>query len=230
MDPAPRRADETKQIDNQEVDRSMSRLRYRLATLAVAGATLGAIAAPAAQADTIIPFTNWQVGGNLGVKKLNQNIPLPAGSTFNGSANLTQGTITGDTTIPNFTTTVKVLGIPTRIGLSIKETAPVSGTLTFNSDGTVTLDAPAASDIRIRTLSLGLLTIPAGFNCHTSSPVVLPLHATAPLATALSSGLTFSGTYDLPKLTGCGLLTPTLNLLMAGPNNPFNVTFRPPAS
>jgi hypothetical protein len=50
------------------------------------------------------------------------------------------------------------------------------------------------------------------------------------LATALSSGLTFTGTYDLPKLTGCGLLTPTLNLLMAGPNNPFNVTFKPPAS
>jgi hypothetical protein len=105
MDPMPRLADEIMQIGIQE-ERSMSRLKYRLATLVVAVVALGAIAAPAAQADTIIPFTNWQVGGNLGVKKLNQNIPLPAGSTFNGSANLTQGTITGDTTIPNFTTTV----------------------------------------------------------------------------------------------------------------------------
>jgi hypothetical protein len=225
----PRRVDEIMQIGTQE-ERSMSRLKYRLATLAIAVVALGAIAAPAAQADTIIPFTNWQVGGTLGVKKLNQNISIPEGSTFNGSANLTQGTLSGDTTIPDFNATVKVLGVPTRIGLSIKETAPASGTLTLNSDGTITIDAPVSSDIRIRTLSLGLLSISAGFNCHTSSPVVLPLHATAPLATALSSGLTFSGTYDLPTLTGCGLLTPTLNLLMAGPNNPFNVTFRPPTS
>jgi hypothetical protein len=205
----------------------MSRLRYRVAALAVAVVGLCAIAAPAAQADAIIPFTNWQVGGSLGVKKLNQSIQLPAGSTFNGNANLTQGTISGSTKIPDFTATVRVLGVPTRIALSIKEVTPTSGTLSLNPDGTVTTDVTVKSDLRIRRLSLGLLSIPPGANCHTSSPVQLPLHFHGPLD--LAGGFTFNGTYVIPKLTGCGLLTPTLNLLMAGPNNPFTLTLKPPA-
>jgi hypothetical protein len=122
---------------------------------------------------------------------------------------------------------VKVLGVPTRIGLRVTEVSPTTGTVALNPDGTVTTDVTVTGDIRIRTLSLGLLTIPAGFNCHTSSPVVLPLHFQGPLD--LAKGFAFSGTYDLPRLTGCGLLTPTLNLLMAGPNNPFNITLKPPA-
>jgi hypothetical protein len=207
----------------------MSKLKSRFAALAISVAALAAIAAPAAQADTIIPLSKWKVSGALGIKKLNQDIRIPAGSTFNGIVNLTQGTVTGDTSIPDFTATVKVLGIPTRIGLRITETGPASGTFTLNPDGTATLNANVSSIIRIRTLSLGLLTIPAGFNCHTSSPVVLPLNATAPVSQALSSGLSFSGTYNLPPLTGCGLLTPTLNLLMAGPNNPFNLSIGPSA-
>jgi hypothetical protein len=206
----------------------MARLRFRLAALVVSLVALGAIAAPTAQAQTI-PLTNWQVSGSLGIKKLNQDIPLPAGSTFNGNVDLTQGTITGDTTVPDFTATVTVLGIPQHIDLSIKEVGSQSGTVTVNPDGTITVDVDVAQDIRIKRIRIGLLSLPAGFNCHTSSPVVLPLHTTAPLSTALSSGLSFSGTYDLPRLTGCGLLTPTLNLLMAGPDNPFNVSITPPA-
>src|SRR5512133_2620329 len=217
------------ELGTQEEKRSMARLKSQFAALAISLAVLTAIAVPAAQADTIIPLSNWQVSGALGVKELNQNIPIPPGSTFNGSVNLTQGTVTGDTSIPDFSATVRVLGVPTRIGLRITETSPANGTFTVNSDGTATLKANVASDIRIRTLAVGLLTVPAGFLCHTSSPVVLPLNATAPLSQALSSGLSFSGTYNLPPLTGCGLLTPTLNQLMAGPNNPFNLSIGPSA-
>jgi hypothetical protein len=57
--------------------------------------------------------------------------------------------------------------------------------------------------------------------------VVLPLNFTGPLS--LSSPLTFSGTTAIPLLRGCGLATPLLNLLMAGPGNGFSVTIAPPA-
>lgn len=206
----------------------MARLRYRFAAFAVSLVGLAAIAAPAAQADFIISFNNWKVAGNLGVKKLDQDIVLPDGSTFNGSANLTTGTLTGHTTIPDFDATFKVLGIPQRASLSIKEAAPTTGTLTGHPDGTVTTDATVSSIIRIKKLSIGLLGIPPGANCHSSSPVVLPLHSTDDLGSIPINGTQFSGTYTITNFTGCGLLTPVLNTLMAGPNNPFTVSLKPP--
>ncbi len=35
---------------------------------------------------------------------------------------------------------------------------------------------------------------------------------------------TFSGTYTIPKLKDCGLVTPALNLLIPGPGNTFSAT------
>ncbi|MQA74056.1 MAG: hypothetical protein GEU88_06915, partial [Solirubrobacterales bacterium] len=142
--------------------------RAALAISSMAVLLAGTAAAPAAQADTIIPFTDWHVGGSLGVKKLHQRIQLPAASRFNGNANLTQGTISGSTTIPDFTTTVRVLVVPTEVALSVREVAPTTGTLSLNPDGTVTTDVTVKSDLRIRRLRLGLLSVPAGANCHTS--------------------------------------------------------------
>jgi hypothetical protein len=206
----------------------ISRLRYRFGILALALIGLTGVGASAAQADFIAQFTNWKVGGSLGVKKLNQSIVLPPGSAFNGSANLDQGTLTGHTRIPDFDAPLTVLGIPTKASLSITEAAPTSGTLTGNPDGTVTTDATVSSIIRIRKLSIGVLGIPPGANCHSSSPVVLPLHNTDTLGSILLHGTQFSGTYTITPFTGCGLLTPVINLLMAGPNNQFTVSLKPP--
>jgi hypothetical protein len=190
---------------------------------------LAAITAPAAQADFIISFNNWKVGGSLGVKKLNQSINLPPGSTFNGSANLNQGTLTGHTTIPDFDAPLKVLGIPTKASLSIREAAPTTGTLTgVAGSSDVTTDATVSSIIRIKKLSIGLLGIPPGANCHSASPVVLPLHNVDDLGLIPIRGTQFSGTYTITKFTGCGLLTPVINTVMAGPNNPFTISLKPP--
>jgi hypothetical protein len=208
----------------------MRMLKARIAALAVSAIGLGLIAAPVAQgADSTIHFNNWQVGGTLGIKKLNQNIQIPPGSTFNGVANITQGTISGNTAIPDFTTTVRILGlVPSQVTLSIKETKPTAGTISFDEDGTATTHATVSTDVRIKKLSMLGLSVPPGANCHTSSPVVLPLNGSATLAQLGTQGLSFTGTYNLPQLTGCGLLTPTLNLLMAGPNNPFALSLKPP--
>jgi hypothetical protein len=207
----------------------MARLRYRLAVLAVSLLALGA-SAPAAQADLIASFKNWKVAGKLGVKKLNQDIVLPSGSLFNGTANLTTGAIQGHTTIPDFDATLTILGIPQTASLSITEAAPATGTLTPNPDGTVDTDVTVSNIIRVRKLGIGGLGlgIPAGANCRSSSPVVLPLHTTSTVNDLLERGATFSGTYTITKLTGCGLLTPVLNTLMAGPNNQFAVSMKPP--
>jgi len=210
----------------------ISKLRYRFGILAVALMGLTAVGAPAAQAthtqNFIIPLNNWQVGGSLGVKKLNQDIQLPPGSVFNGGITSQLG-IEGHTTIPDFTTTIKLLGLlPNHIGLSITETAPTTGTIQPNPDGTATTKVTVSSNIRIKSLRVGVLPVPVGRNCHTSSPVILNLADTGVLD--VFSGFAFEGIYTIPKLTGCGLVTPTLNLLMAGPNNPYALTLKPPGA
>lgn len=210
----------------------MSKLKTRLAVLVASLFAVAVIAAPAAQANHvqnfIIPLNNWQVGGSLGVKKLNQNIQLPPGSVFNGGIT-GQLTVAGHTTIPDFTTTIKLLGLlPNHISLSIKETTPTTGTVKANPDGTTTTKVTVSNDIRIKSLRVGALPVPVGSNCHTSSPVVLNLEDTGALD--VFKGFAFEGIYTIPKLTGCGLMTPTLNLLMAGPNNPFTATLKPPGA
>src|SRR3982750_3680852 len=100
----------------------MSRARRAVLALAVtlvAACAVPASAAPAA--NVVLPFNNYQVGGSLTVKKLNQSITLPAGSSFNGSANLTQGTLSGHVSIPTFTSTIRVLGIPTQVTTQLVE-------------------------------------------------------------------------------------------------------------
>jgi hypothetical protein len=218
----------------------MSRLKHRFAPLAAALAGLGLIVAPAAQGDIVVTLTqtNWHVSGALGNKKLGQDITLPTSSRYNGTVQISDdntGTLFGDTTIPPFTASLTIpqspsQNFPAQIGVMIAGTASpnTTGTLQINPDGTVTFDATTSSDMRITSLQLGPVTAQVGSNCHTSSPVLLPLHTTAPsVFDPLTNGLRFSGTYNLPPLTGCGAFTSLLNNRMAGPDNPFAVTISP---
>jgi hypothetical protein len=200
----------------------MSRLRLGLPAAVVAVLAGLVIAAPAS-ADAVIPFQNWQVGGTLGLAKLNQNVTLPAGSTFNGSADLTTGQISGDVNVPEFTSTVRIFGIPTKVRLQLEEAQPLQGTFSLGAGGAVTVNASTSAIIHIRQLGLGFLSVPT--TCRTSAPVALPLNGSGSL-----SGLAFDGTTTIPPVTGCGLLGPTLSLLLSGPGNAYHLTVSPPAS
>jgi hypothetical protein len=201
-------------------------LRRSLCAAPLAAALTFVVASSASAAP--VPFTNWKVSGSLTIAKLHQSATLPAGSTFNGSADLTTGTITGDVSIPQFTSRLYVLGVPVDATLQFAEARPVSGTIALNG-ANATVSATAAAIVHITRLSSPLLPILnlAGPSCRTSAPVVLPLNVTANVFTLLTNGFTTSGTTTIPPLTGCGLATPLLNLLMAGPNNPFSVTLAP---
>jgi hypothetical protein len=54
---------------------------------------------------------------------------------------------------------------------------------------------------------------------------VLTLNYDGPLAFPLA----FDGTTTIPHLTGCGLLGPTLGVLLSGPGNAYHVTLAPPS-
>jgi hypothetical protein len=190
---------------------------------AVALLAAGVVSVPAASAaDVILPFTNYQVGGSLTVKKLNQSITLPAGSTFNGSANLTTFELSGHVFIPEFTSTIRVLGVPTQVTTKLDEAQPAQGTIKVDSTG-VHIRSTTSAILRIKKLRLGLLGVPT--TCRTADPIQLTLNYDGPLTYPLA----FDGTTTIPPLTGCGLLGPTVGALLSGPGNAYHVTLAPPS-
>lgn len=201
----------------------------RLLVTAVLTMAVGlAATSVASAADLVVPFSNWTVSGSLKAAKLGQSVTLPSGSTFNGSADLTTGTLTGDVSIPQFTTRLTVLGLPADATLQFVEASPVSGTVSLDSSGSVSIASTASAFIKITRLSSPLLPLNlVGNSCQTSSPVVLPLNFNGPLN--LTTGFTFSGSTTIPLLQHCGLATPLLDALLSGPNNPFTVSIAPPA-
>jgi len=202
----------------------MSRVRRTVLGTAVAMLAACAVSVPAASAaDVILPFSNYTVGGSLTVKKLNQSIALPPGSTFNGWANITQQTLIGNVFIPEFTSTIKVLGVPTQVTTKLEQVQPVQGSVTVDSNFNVHIRSTNTALLRIKKLRLGLLSVPT--TCRTAEPLVLTLNYDGPLVYPLA----FDGTTTIPQLTGCGLLGPTLGTLLSGPGNPYHVTIAPPS-
>lgn len=185
-------------------------------------AACAAFAPAASAADVVLPFQNYQVGGSLTVKKLGQSITLPDGSTFNGSANLTAGTLSGDVSIPEFTSTIRVLGVPTRVTTKLDQAQPVQGSIKVDPDFTIHIRSTTSAVLRIKKLRLGLLSVPT--TCRTAEPIVLTLNYDGPL----SYPIAFDGTTTIPRLTGCGVLGPTLGTLLSGPGNAYHVTLAPP--
>jgi hypothetical protein len=200
----------------------MSRLRR--ATLGAVTALLSAavVSVPPATADTVLPFTDYQVGGTLTVKKLDQSITLPEESTFNGAANLTTGELSGDVFVPEFTSTIRVLAIPTQVTTKLDQAQPVQGTIAVDG-GNVSIRSSTSAILRIRKLGLGLLRVPT--TCRTAEPIVLTLDYDGPLAFPLA----FDGVTTIPRLTGCGLLGPTVGALLSGPGNAYHLTLAPPS-
>ncbi len=206
----------------------MLRSVRRAACLAwLAAAVVFAVSAASASADAVVPFNNWSVSGSLTLAKLHQAATLPSGSTFNGSADLTTGTLTGDVSIPQFTTRLTVLGLPVDATLQFVEAKPVNGTITL-SGATATVSATASAYVHLTRLSSPLLPLNlVAPGCQTSAPVSLPLSVSGNVLTLIGQGFTATGSTTIPPLQGCGLATPLLNLLMAGPNNPFSITLAP---
>lgn len=201
----------------------MSRMRKGALGAVAAVLLSGAISVPAANADVVLPFDNYQVGGSLNVKKLdNQAIDLPSGSTFNGTANLTTNRLLGHVSIPEFTSTVTIAGIPTQVTSELEEVRPVGGTIRFVARG-IRMHATTSAILHLRKLSLGLVGVPT--TCQTRQPILLTMDYVGPLFYPIA----FDGTTTIPPLTRCGVLGPTLTALMSGPDNAYHLTLAPPA-
>ena len=189
--------------------------------LVLASVGLGVAPQPAT-ADVIVPIS-WTVNASTHLKSLNMDVVVPAG-TFTGSINLNTGDLQGDLALPPATTNIKVLGIPLASAtFAIQPTGPITGHVDLS---TFQVTVNASFNFLITKASASFLPRLnlVGNNCRGSQPVTVTMSG----AVDLGSGSTFTSTYTVPKFTGCGLLTPILNLIIPGPGNTFTATFTPP--
>jgi pimeloyl-ACP methyl ester carboxylesterase len=180
---------------------------------------------------------NWVVSGSLTPKRVNQPITLPAGSTFNGSAEVnTQtgaGSVEGNLSIPPFAAALRLFGLlPTTLGVTLTQVGAVKGTVTEAAGGQETLSVPVSLSMGITSIQILGLTIPT--QCTTAEPIALNLTTTLTREELLTKGWSFTGTTTLPKIK-CGggflgsLFGFVLTGLLSGPENPYAIKITAPA-
>lgn len=194
------------------------------------GSCLSLTAAPTSTAnpgggDFVVSLAKWNLTGTMTLATMqNQVVTLPSGANFSSDANITRNALSNSTlAVPDFSTSLKVLGIPTKVGLRITQVGAPSGTVSLDTAGQLHVHGSTSVNITITSLD----GIGVG-SCTTETPVVLPLNFDGPVSALGSGGLTFKGTTTFPKIKGC-LTSSIITSLMSGPGQGYTFTVAPPA-
>lgn len=154
----------------------------------------------------------YSVRGFLTVRKDSLRVPL------NGSlavrADLGSGQFSGDLVLHPSTISRTLLGAPIfSATVQIMAESPVAGGVDHEGRmaATVTVDAVIAA---VRAAGRTLMS---GGSCRTATHAIVPLRSQPGFS--LERGGRLAGRYDRPPFTGCGWLTPIVNLMVAGPGN-----------
>ena len=154
----------------------------------------------------------YTVRGFLTVRQDSLRIPL------NGSlavhADLDSGRFTGDLVLDRSTVSRRLLGASLfSATVQITADSPVTGAIDHEGrmDATVTVDAVIAA-----VRAAGRVLIDGG-SCRTAAHAIVPLRSKPGFN--LQQGGRLTGRYHRPPFTGCGWMTPVVNLLVAGPGN-----------
>jgi hypothetical protein len=180
-------------------------------------------------------LTNWVISGALEIGKLNQEITLPEGSRFNGTASINletqSGPISGTITVPPFNVMVKILGLPAAVGLEFTQVGSIEGSIAASTTipGDFNLSLPAKANVGFSSITIFGLKIAT--KCATSEPLAFNLLDTLSLEELLSAGARFMGTTKFPTVkcegTNGTLVSTILTSLFSGPSNPYSITLAP---
>lgn len=189
-----------------------------LVALTLAAATF--TAAPSGAATTI-PI-HWKVNASTHIKSLNMDVTIPEG-TFDGEVDLATGNLTGSLNLPPASKTIKLFGLPiATTTFAMSQNGPITGHVDL---ATMTVTVNSSFNFAIKSATLPWLPWwnIVGNSCRGTQPIDVSMSGPVNLAGASS----FTATYALPKLTGCGFATPLMNLIIPGGGNTFSATFGP---
>jgi hypothetical protein len=175
--------------------------------------------------DFLFSLKGWTLNGTIHLKTLDQDVILPGGSMFTAETNMTKNIITGSMAIPDFTSSIKLLGIPVDVSMSIVNAKPMTGTASLDNNGILHIHGHAFADIYI-TKAANLLP----FTLHTKEPVDFPIDFDGPVSSLGDGSLKFAGTTTFSDMVDNGFIINALFTgLMSGPGQQFTFTVTPPA-
>jgi hypothetical protein len=154
----------------------------------------------------------YAVQGFLTVR--NDSVRVPLSGSLMVHADAGSGLFSGDLALHRSTITRAVLGA-SLVSAQVQVTAesPVIGRVDDRGQlfATVTVDAVITA---VRSAGWTLIS---GGSCRTATSAVVPLSSKPGFK--LERGGRLVGRYQRPPFTGCGWITPLVNLLVAGPGN-----------
>jgi hypothetical protein len=162
----------------------------------------------------------YTVRGFLTVRKDSLRVPLTGSLTVHADPH--SGLFSGDLVLRQATISRTVLGASLFSAIvQIEAESPVIGKV--DDEGrmfaTVTVDATIAA-----VHAAGQMVI-SGDSCRTATQAFVPLRSKPGFD--LERGGRLVGRYHRPPFTGCGWITPLVNLLVAGPGNAVVIDLAP---
>jgi hypothetical protein len=184
----------------------------------VAALTIAASPAAASASDTTLTV-RYPINGTTFIKATNASLTLGPG-TLKSTVDLNTGALTASLKLPPATGSFKELGlVPVTATVALLQNGPTTGTVDLNTGAVSTT---SNITLQITSLNVAGLPVPVGSSCESASPASISL-ASQPGFT-ITKGGTVSGTYTIPPFANCGLITPVLNLTIAGPGNTISLT------
>lgn len=154
----------------------------------------------------------YAVRGFLTVR--NDSVRVPLSGSLAVHADPGSGLFSGDLALDQSTISRTILGASLYSAtVQITAESPVIGRIDDQNRlfATVTVDAVIAA------VHAAGRSLPGGGSCRTATYAVVPLRSGPGFR--LERGGRLAGRYYRPPFTGCGWLTPLVNLLVAGPGN-----------
>jgi dienelactone hydrolase len=173
--------------------------------------------------DFVVTLDKWKLDASVGLKTLAQTVVMPPESTLTAVADVTAKTLKGQLNIPDFKSTVKLIGLPLSIGLKVTPASDVTGSSSVDGGGILHVHGTAPVNITVASI----FGIPFG-ECKTVTPVSFPIDFDGPVASLGNGNLTFTGTVAFPQIKGC-IISAILSTLMSGNGQTYKFTVSPPA-
>ena len=179
--------------------------------------------------DFLFSLDGWTLDGTIHLKTLNSNVKLPDGSTFTAETNMTNNTITGGMSIPEFSYYIYAFGmLPLQVKLKIVSAGPMTGTASLDNNGILHINGHVFADIYLK--QVGELGVGIPFSLKTKTPVDFPIVFDGPVSSLGDGSLQFTGTTTFPDMVENGIIINALfSSLMSGPGQEFTFTVTPPA-
>lgn len=185
--------------------------------LVAAGSLVGTAAVAETSPDLTLDVT-YPVNGTTHLASTDSDLNLGPGELA-ASIELPGGDLSADLSLPPATGSFKEFGVvPVTATTEFVQESPTTGTVDLITGH---VSSTSAITVKLDSVKVAGIPVPVGDSCQTRSPATIHLES-EPGFNAQTGG-TLTGTYAIPKFSGCGLATPLINLTIPGDGNTISL-------